>query len=131
MFAAIIGILSALYSGYAQSTAANKNAKIEERKGRRAKENAKINAMRIRRDTRRRIGAAKAAIGANGIAFEGSAMDILEAGELQGERDAQTVLRLGEQAADDAAINAEVDRQRARNAETGALLQSASVLLSK
>jgi len=130
MWAAIIGVIGALYQGYAQSKASTANQKIEERKADNAREVARSNAMRIRRDTRKRIGAAKAAIGANGIAFEGSAMDVLEAGEIQGERDAQEVIDIGNRNADVNLINAAVDSQRARNAQTGAIIQSASLLLS-
>lgn len=131
MWAAIVAVLGTLYQGYTQSSASRQNAKIEERKGNIARSNSKAEAMRIRRATRRRIGAGKAAIGANGIAFEGSAMDVLEAGEIQGEKDALEIIRLGNESANISDINAAADRQRARNAETGAILQSASQLLSK
>lgn len=48
------------------------------------------------RDARRRIGAARAAYGASGVAFEGSPIDVLEESASLAELDRQTILYSGE-----------------------------------
>lgn len=48
------------------------------------------------RDARRRIGSARAAYGASGVAFEGSPIDVLEESASLAELDRQTILYAGE-----------------------------------
>lgn len=95
---AVAGIVSAVGSivqGAQQASVARFNQGIARQNAEIATQQAREDAERTRRDTRRRIGSIEAAFGASGIEISGSAFDVIDDNEIEGELDALTVLYRG------------------------------------
>jgi hypothetical protein len=124
-----LSVVSSLAQGQAARRAADYNAALYERNAQVAQQRAAVDEARQRRLAAMRAGANRAAIGASGVAVEGSPLDILESNAAQEELDALMIRWNAANAASDARASGELARATGRSAQTQSFLQAGSALL--
>ncbi len=106
---------SSLYSGVAQRSAANFNAKLAERQGEADMAAAEAEADKTSRDVRRVIGTQRAQFAKAGVRGDvGTPAAVMADTAAEGERDVQTILRGGRLARQAAQGRAASSRQQGR-----------------
>jgi hypothetical protein len=83
---------SSLYEqGQAGARSAEYNAALMQRNAEIARQQTQLDLEQHQRDRVRQFGAIRAAVGASGVALEGSPLDILESAAIEAERDKQMI----------------------------------------
>lgn len=127
---AVVQAVGAIQQAGAQATAANANARIAEQNATLARQQAKVDEARRRRLARKELGALRASVGASGINFTGSALDVYEDSFMEAELDALTIRHNGEIEALGFQKEAALNRQRAKSAKIGGAFEATGLLLS-
>jgi len=86
-----VGAIGAIQSAQANRDAANHNRDIANRNALISRQQGEAQALQLKRDQMRRMGAARANVGASGVAAEGSALDVLEESAFNAEMDQMTL----------------------------------------
>lgn len=128
-FSTAFKIIGSMQQARAGSNAARFNEQVNLQNAAIARNNAAENANRSRLETRRRLGAIRAAAGANNVGLEGSPLDILEDQAATGELDALTIQHEGEIEARGFDNSATLNRSRAKNARRAGFTSAGSALL--
>lgn len=116
---AVIGAVGAIQQGKATAAAANHNAQVAEQNAKTAREMAQADVEAKARDQQRHFGAMRAAYGANGLAFEGSALDVFEDQLYDAELDKRLISYKGELRArgyEEEAVNKRMEASAAKSA---------------
>jgi hypothetical protein len=127
---AVTGALGSIAGANAQASAAEQQAAFAEQNAAIARQRAASDEARTRRENRRRQGLARATIGASGVTFEGSPLDVLSDSAAEAELDALTVRQAGELEASGFRQQARNARARASDARTAGRIGAGTALLS-
>lgn len=122
--------MSAISQGRQQKNAADYNAAVANNNAIAARQQAAANAQAQARESRRRIGTARAGYGASGVALEGSPLDIIEQSAMEAELDRQNILYAGDLKAQGYESTATLERSKGKNAMSSAYFKAGSSLLS-
>ncbi len=140
----VIGAMGAIQAANAQATAAEYNARIQERNAviadqnrKQALDTAEIAASDKRRENRRVLASMRAAYGTSGLEMAGSPLDVLEDTALEQELDTQRIMYEGRLRAREGAIqmlglreDAALSRMEGRSARTAGYIAAAGSLAS-
>lgn len=107
------GAVAAKQQASQQAALANANAQATARDAMFARDQAAFNEARSREQASRVAGRQRAGIGASGVDFSGSPLDLLQETAIQSELDAQSIRRTGEFRAQGLDFQAEGDQYRA------------------
>ncbi len=121
-----LSAVGSLRAGQAQASASEYNAKNAEESAAQTRAQATEEARRVRLQSRKQIGQARANYGASGITTEGSALDVLEESAATAELDAQTIKQGGETKARSFEQFAALERYKGKNAQIAGYLGAAS-----
>lgn len=121
--------MGAMAQANAQASAAEYNAKVAERNATIAKQNAVQEEATKRRETRKVLGSQAAAVGASGLAMQGSPLDVLGETAAMGELDALTIRYNGDNNTESYRQDAQLERMKAKNARTAGAIGAASALI--
>lgn len=123
-------VIGAISSGMQQKDAADYNAAVANNNAIAARQQAAANAEAQARESRRRIGSARAGYGASGVGLEGSPLDIIEQSAMEAEIDRQNILYAGDLKAQGFENTAALEKSKGKNAMTGAIFKAGSSLLT-
>jgi len=123
---AAIGAVGSMYQGRAQASADTFNAQVAENNARSAREMARADLEQKAREQQKHFGAVRAAYGASGIAFDGSALDVFEDQLLDAELDKRMITYKGELRARGFEDEAKLRRMSAKSASTAGFIGALS-----
>jgi hypothetical protein len=122
---------SSLYEqGQAGARSAEYNAALMRRNAEIARQQTQLDLEQHQRDRVRQFGAIRAAVGASGVALEGSPLDILESAAIEAERDKQMIEYKGSLRAMGYYDNAAIERIAGSAAATRGVSSATAALLS-
>jgi len=126
----VVGAIGSIVSGMAAASAANYNAKVQERNAAAAIEQGGADVEAERRDALRRQGQIRASYGASGMALAGSALDVFEDQVAEDELAVKNIRYKAQVRSTGHQDQAKLDRAEARNASTAGLIGGISTLAS-
>lgn len=126
----IFSAVGAISQGVQASNAADYNAAVARNNALAARQQASANAEAQGRESRRRLGAMRAAYGASGVTMEGSPLDVIEQSAMEAELDRQNILYSGELKASGYEGTSELEEAKGSSAMTGSLFSAGSSLLT-
>lgn len=118
-------VVGNLYSGFAQASALDLNAKISERNARQVELDTAEVVARFRRQAKKQAGSRHSARGASGITLDGSAFDVMLDSAVEEELQAATITHQGKIEAMNLRLSAQIDKEQARVTRIGALFGAA------
>ena len=127
---AAVSAVGAIAQGQQQASIARYNQGLARQNAAIVEQQAAEDAERSRRETRRRISAIEAAYGASGIDLSGSALDVIDDAEIEGELDALTIKYRGILESRRYLSGATEQGFRAQSAELAGYAGAASAILS-
>ena len=127
---AVIQAVAVIREGQAAAAAGEFNAQISEENARLINEKTTEELRRHRIVSRKLLGTTRARIGASGVAFQGSVIDVLEETAANAELDALTI-RHGGQVQELSFLNtATIERFKGEQAKKGSKLKATGIILS-
>lgn len=126
-----IDILGDLFGGDAEEEAEKQNSRIAAENAKIARQNAAEEEREIRIMGAKALGQMRVSYAASGVvSSEGSAADVIAESVMNVEKDAQAVLRAGDQRARGYQMESDLANTRGRNARTKSYYSSASKFLT-
>lgn len=127
----LAGALGSISQANAQADANEYNAQVSEQNAAYARQEAEAEAIRTRRENQRRLGQTAAQYGKAGVVLsEGSPLDVLGDASAEGELDAMIQSYKGERQGRYYDSEAQINRQKAKDARSAGLWNAGSTLLT-